>query len=394
MTGQRGLTLVELVVATAVTLVVIGSALTVIAHAQRIFRAAPEKTDVHQRVRVGVDALVKDLVMAGAGTYMGRATGSLLFTLAPVMPYRAFGDSPDPAAGVRHRPDAFSFLYVPSTSSQTWLQTALPAGALDVELASAPNCPPSTARQVCGLEAHDRVLLFDDAGRADVFRVDDVVAGWLRLAHRGTPVAAGYAAGSQVAEIRLGTYYLKGDSAPGTSQLMRHDGWGTDLPVVDEVVSLAFRYFGDPEPPRLAGAAVGTAPGPWTTYGPAPPPLGVARSGWPPGENCVFQVVDGVQVPRLPVLSVGGAGQVELRAARLTDGPWCPDAASPLRFDADLLRIRRVHLTLRVQSALASLRGPAGALFARGGTARSWDGWVPDLQVELDVTPRNMGLGR
>jgi hypothetical protein len=85
---------------------------------------------------------------------------------------------------------------------------------------------------------------------------------------------------------------------------------------------------------------------------------------------------------------------VELLPSMLNDGPWCPDQASPERIDADLLRVRRVRVGLRVQSALASLRGPAGSLFTWGGTARAGDRYVPDLAVEFDVTPRNMSLGR
>ena len=53
--------------------------------------------------------------MAGAGTYTGPALGALNNVLAPVMPYRAFGDTPDQARGIFHRTDAISFLYVPST---------------------------------------------------------------------------------------------------------------------------------------------------------------------------------------------------------------------------------------------------------------------------------------
>ena len=33
----------------------------------------------------------------------------------------------------------------------------------------------------------------------------------------------------------------------------------------------------------------------------------------------------------------------------LTDGPFCPDSTSASRFDADLLRIRKVGVVLRVQ---------------------------------------------
>ena len=62
------------------------------------------------------------------------------------------------------------------------------------------------------------------------------------------------------------------------------------------------------------------------------------------------------------------------------------------RFDADLLRIRRVRVTLRVQTAVASLRGPAGVLFTNGGLSRSGGRSVPDLEMQFDVTPRNLNL--
>jgi hypothetical protein len=78
----------------------------------------------------------------------------------------------------------------------------------------------------------------------------------------------------------------------------------------------------------------------------------------------------------------------------LVDGPWCPDEAHPNRFDADLLRVRRIAVTLRVQAASASLRGPAGTLFVHGGSARSGDRFVPDQEIRFDVTPRNLNVER
>ena len=174
---------------------------------------------------------------------------------------------------------------------------------------------------------------------------------------------------------------------------MRHDGWATELPVVDDVVRLEFQYFGDPEPPRLTGRPLDEPLGPWTTYGPAPPPVEETRGAWPQGENCTFVVVNGEHVPRLSVLGAGPA-LVELSAPLLTDGPWCPNGLTPNRFDADLLRIRQVRVTLRVQSALASLRGPSGPLFLKGGTARAGERYVPDLEVQFDIAPRNMNLGQ
>jgi hypothetical protein len=111
------------------------------------------------------------------------------------------------------------------------------------------------------------------------------------------------------------------------------------------------------------------------------------------GESCTFRVENGQHVPRLAPLGPG-IGQVELTQAMLEDGPWCPGAAGVNRFDADILRVRRVRVRLRVQAALATLRGPAGALFMKGGTAHAGDRMVPDQEIQFDVTPRNMNLGR
>jgi hypothetical protein len=389
-TGRAGFTLVELLVAGLITLVVVGAIATVTGSAQDLFRAQPEAADLQQRLRVGAETVRRNLVMAGAGLYAGPAWGPLGHFLAPIMPYRAFGDTPDQAQGVFFRSDAVSFLYVPSTPSQTVLSATLPAGALDAQLASLPNCPAETSTQVCGFERGDRLLVFDDEGQWDVFSADQIGSGMVVLQHRGPPAVATYRVGTPVAEIRLGTYYLRTDVTAGTSQLMWYDGWVTDLPVIDDVVGMDVRYFGTADPPLLTGAPIGVPPGPWTTYGPAPPPLGATRGGWSAGENCTFLVAGGEHRPRLPTLAAPMFGEVELSPTALTDGPWCPDASAPNRYDADLLRVRRLQITLRVQAASAALRGPAGALFVNGGRARAGDRWVPDLEVELSIAPRNL----
>ena len=170
MTGQAGFSLVELLLAALITLVVLGGAFELAAPAQRMFQAQPEMSDVQQRTRVAVEAMRTDLMMAGAGTYTGPALGPLNNALAPVMPYRAFGDTPDQARGIFHRTDAISFLYVPSTPSQTRLSAALARGALDPVIESPPNCPAATSRQVCGFDDGDRVLIADESGNWDILQ--------------------------------------------------------------------------------------------------------------------------------------------------------------------------------------------------------------------------------
>jgi len=403
MTGRRahtrggssaGFTVVELLVSSLITVAIAAAIFGLVNPAHHVFQAQPEASDLQQRLRVSVDSLRKDLLMAGAGTYAGPATGALSYVVAPVLPYRAFGDAPDPSQGTYFRSDTISFFYVPSTPSQSVLAAPLSPGALEVQLHAPPNCPAATATEVCGFEAGDRLMIFDEGSQWDIFSVDQVGVGAASLLHRGAPAVSRYEAGAAVAEVRLGTYYLKTDETAKVFQLMRHDGWATSLPMVDDVVKLRFQYFGDGEPPRLTGKPLESDAGPWTTYGPAPPLIGDTRGNWPAGESCTFLVANGEHLPRLDTLGGGGVTQVELTRTMLTDGPWCPDALTPNQFDADLLRVRKVRVTLRVQSALASLRGPAGLLFLKGGTARAGNRYVPDVELQFDVTPRNLNLGR
>jgi hypothetical protein len=98
----------------------------------------------------------------------------------------------------------------------------------------------------------------------------------------------------------------------------------------------------------------------------------------------------------LPVLDHVAALSFDYGVApvELADGPWRPDAASAERWDVDLLRIRTVGVTVRFESAMAALRGPAGALFAHAGTATNPRIWVPDQEVRFAVSPRNLSLRR
>jgi hypothetical protein len=200
-----------------------------------------------------------------------------------------------------------------------------------------------------------------------------------------------YDAGAYITQVAMYTYWLKTDTTTNTYQLMRYDGDVTDVPIAENVVGLTFEYYGERTPPQLR-------PGlsPPTTYGPNPPALGVNNTtdNWGAGENCTFLVDAGVQLPRLTTLNGGGNSLVKLTQEQLTDGPWCPDSVAPGRYDADLLRIRKVRVTLRVQASKASLRGAAGTLFTRGGTARRGEQFIPDHQLQFDVTARNLGLGR
>ena len=102
---EDGFTLIELLMSTAIMMTVTAGVFTVMNPSGGIFQAQPEMADVQQRLRVGVDTLKHDLVMAGAGAYTGSQSGSLNGFFAPVQPKqdRIPGRLRRPAGNIQER---------------------------------------------------------------------------------------------------------------------------------------------------------------------------------------------------------------------------------------------------------------------------------------------------
>lgn len=382
-----GVSLVELTIAMAVTLAIGAAIFAVTRAATRASASEPDITDMQQRLRVAAGAITRDVTMAGAGSYLGGQSVPLVYALPPVLPFRhgAVGDDPPGT----FRSDLITLLYVPATPAQTTLRADVLPDALILPVERQSTC--AAGINLCAFAAGMTLLVFDDSGNYDTFTVAAIsdASSEIVLASRPEDSASTtYTAGSRVVEAQLHTYYLKTDPATQIPQLLHHDGsTNPAVPVVDHVVALRFDYYGEPRPPALISSG--------TTYGAPPPPAGARTTAYPPGESCLFSVNGdtGLQVARLESLGADDA-LVPLTASRLTDGPWCPDDTNRNRWDADLLRIRAVAVTLRVQAANAALRGPAGALFASAGTSAGAGMWAPDLEVRFQVTPRNLAVRR
>lgn len=383
---EHGFSLIEMTVSMGLMLVVTASIFSLMNPAQGNFVAEPEVADMQQRSRLASDTLYKDLVMAGAGSYSGQNPMALSYFFAPVMPYRQGRLQDDPPGTFRS--DTITLLFVPPTTAQTSISQPMPAQSAELKVNADPGCPPGKQNQLCGFEEGMSVLIYDESGSYDTFTITNVQDPALHLQHNLDDLAKSYGAGSKIVQIKSHTYYLRTDPGTDTYQLMHYDGGANDVPIVDDVVALEFEYYGDPQPPMMK-KAIADPVGPWTTYGPRPAAVGA--------ENCVF-INDGspIPAPRLPVLGPGGATTtlVRLPQGQLTDGPWCPDANNPNRFDADLLRIRKIGVRIRLQTGNDSLRGPASALFTYGGTSRGGNKYLPDQEVRFQVTPRNLNLGR
>lgn len=386
MRRHDGFSLIELVLATALSAVVLASVSAMVNPSHGLFETALEAADMQQRLRVAVDSLSRDLTAAGSGAYAAGEAGPLIQSFAPVLPFRQ-GLSGD-AAAVAFQTDGITLISVPSTAAQTTLVADLLPGDVTLRAAANPACPAGT--NLCGFTPGMTVLIYDDTGNFDGFIVAAIADGAAQITLTSRPAdsaATTYRRGSRVVEARVHVYYLKADAVAQTFHLMHDDGSaGAAVPVVDHIVGLAFEYYGEPTPPSLT-------PGGGATYGPAPPDYATQTTAYPAGENCTFRVdaSSGAHVSRLTALGAGTA-LVPLTVAQLVDGPWCPDESHANRWDADLLRIRRIAVTIRVEAAAAALRGPAGVLFSNGGSSRAANRWLPDVELRFQIAPRNMNL--
>ena len=407
--SERGFTLIEMLIATGVMLVVTSAIFSMLNPSYGTFQAQPEAADMQQRLRVSADTVQKDLMMAGAGMYTGKMVGTLDAYFSPLLPHKVGTVSPDAAGTFHANPqcpttcaEAVTIMYVPTTMAQTTISADMPTPSAELKVNAQAGCP--IGDDLCGFADGKRVLIMNQTGDYDIFTVTRDQTQALHLQHRDDKFTTSYPAGSWITEIVSATYYLQ-DDGNGVPQLRYYDGYKTDLPVADNVADFRIEFFGDPSPPLVIKPATDPV-GPWTTYGPRPPAIGADNPDdiWNPGENCIFLVdgTSGLQVPRPEIQTLGppGSEPVLMPASMLTDGPWCPadvntsGDAMPNKYDADMLRVRKVRITLRVQVANAVLRGPAGTLFRNAGTSRSGERFVPDQEIRFDIAPRNLNLGR
>lgn len=355
--AASGYSLVELLVSTAILLTVTGSIFALVGPAQGTSQAQPEVADLQQRMRIGSDTLFKELLMAGAGPYQGATTGSLVNFFAPILPRRTGRLNPDPV--MTFRPDALTLTYVPNSYSQTSISNPMPPNSSEIKVDRQPNCPKDD--DLCDFNIGDSVIIFDTSGNFDTFDITQVQASAAHLQHRGQGFNHQYEVGAPVTQVVSYTYFLDRT----TNQLKRYDGGSGELPLVDNVVDLRFDYFGDPTPPVTPK-----------------PPAGIA--------NCLYDAMGNYLNPGQ--LASDHGGLAALTAAILTDGPWC--GAGSNAFDVDLLRVRKLRVTLRMQVGDPQFRGTDPQFFRNPGQSEGGAKLIPDYAVSFDVTPRNLNLTR
>lgn len=318
MTNVRGYVLFEVLIGAAIACGTCAVLFRLAGAAQAAVSVQGDAAEQQQRLRVATEALRHDLMAAGAGPSHGAAHGPLIRVFPPIVPARIGDLNPDPELTARG--DRLSIVFVPETRAQATLRSAMASASSALAIDGTPVCTPGTA---CDFLPGDRAIVYDPSteGAADEFLTIGAVDTARDLLVPLAPLTRAYTAGARVARVVIRVYHL---DAAG-KRLMVYDGERSDLPLIDRVVDMRVTYFVDPRPDAL-------------------------RS--------------------IPLSDLGGTAPRPLTLAQLTDGPFA--GQPPNRFDADLLRIRRVQITLKLQTESAA--GP-----------------IRDLETSIVVSPPNMG---
>jgi prepilin-type N-terminal cleavage/methylation domain-containing protein len=374
MTSTRGFTLVELLVASVISLFITGTALMIAGAARTALTVEPAALDTVRRLREAVDVVAAAIGSAGGERGIGADSGTIASAFPAVRLASTAAGSFGELAVIRAVDGGRGRLSVDQPG---------PGGSLTLE-PTAGLCP--RTRAVCGFDVGDPVAVADGRGHFDVFIVGAVSEPLGRITPRA-PLAHAYRAGAWVAAVRSERFELQRQIGGGQT-LIRVTAAGAREPLVDAVTRLEFDAWGEAAPPQVldGGSSIGFA-----RYGLAPVPADEvdAEGIFADGSHCMAARADGLLASTMAPLPADPDGLARLSPADLDDGPWCPHEDDVNRFDADWFRVRRVDVRVWVEALAAEFRGPAGALFSRGGTgAHDAPRWIRDRGLSVSVAVR------
>lgn len=343
--GERGFTLADLLVATAVALATLAIVSTALPPVLDIVQTMPEGTDVQQRARVTEQALAALVSTAGAGSGL-LGEGPLAQAVPAMWPRRLLTSADPPATAWA---DRLSVLRVEMWAAQAPVANPVPAGSTAVAITWHPACGTDPT---CGFRRGALVILYSRTGAMVISSLAAVQGLLLTL---GTAPDQDIGVPAVIAELSV--HAVTFDA--GRRQVRRSDGHAPSQPVTDDVVGLGVRYYGNAGSPR-----------------------------WPavPGVETCAVMADGT--PKHGLLGPVPGPPVELTIADFLDGPWCGTGA--WRYDADLLRVTAVRLAVRLQATSPSVRGLAPKWFAIPGQSRRVGREVRDVELDVFITAPNL----
>ena len=211
---EAGFSLLELLVASLVSVLVVGGVLTMLVSLEGVHRDSQELIDAQQTARLALDQMSRDVQIAGVGL-------AWLLPPFPLVVPRADG-----GIDIRHnRGDVTAILAADMGG---------PNSSLQVDSAA-------------GFEAGQQVGIYDAMGAMDVVDVISVDLGANRIVHSGASKAFLVADGTAVARIETISYMVQ--DIAGVSTLMRQEGNQAAQPIGQRIQTLAIAYWNDANPP-------------------------------------------------------------------------------------------------------------------------------------------------
>ncbi len=229
--NERGFTIVELIVATCVFVIAVGTLLAFLARNERARAVTYDVLEARQNARCALEFIISDLRMAGSGIPTGVVTST------------ASGDStifyPITPDTVNGHPEKITILGAMS-GIETTLRESMPNASSELKVESTD-----------GFEIGDLVVVTNGAF-ANLFEVTQVQPSALKIQHNPTSPynqpgghrpwpPGGYPPGSRLVKINLITYYVdRSDTL--CPKLMRVDGTHDPRVISEYVEELTFNY--------------------------------------------------------------------------------------------------------------------------------------------------------
>ena len=230
-TSARGFTVIELLLALAITLAIAGAIASEAPQARAAFDRVPSELDLQQRGRTAIDVLSQAVRAAGSSVVATSLVGSL----SELLPVVSVSDPDDSGTAFT----SMTVILPVKDAAQGVLSAdqASPGGSMTLATTPCPN-----VKDVCGFTAGAVAVVTDGQGHFDVFVVASTNPGARRLTPNGL-LSHAYPADSVVVEVEQNTFSLA-EQADGSYSLIRETAAGAVQPVVDSLSDLTFSVSG------------------------------------------------------------------------------------------------------------------------------------------------------
>ena len=207
-----GVSLLEALISTALTAMVVGGLTTMLTGSQFTFEDTSDRSSAQQAARIGLDRMQRDIMLTGVGL-------TPMLAVFPLAVPRADG-------GIDLRGNPGSVTVAMNADMTGTRNVFVPNGGL--------------------FAAGEWVVVYDAMGAIEMA---EIAQSWSDRFQLVSTLSKNYQVGDTavVAKLSQTSYYLA--TQGGTQFLMRQADGGTPQPVAADVLNLQFRYFDDSLPP-------------------------------------------------------------------------------------------------------------------------------------------------